>query len=217
MFKNIIETRKRTALLYDAIEEVLNMIERAERMFGVSCGTLLSEDQVEVDVDREDRDINAGERLVRRMLFEHLTLNPDQDLPTSLSLLSVVHDVERIGDYAKSLAELNQWSELCSGEEKYARMCCEIHEMIAPLFGQVLEALRESNGDVARQAMRRHVEIKARTDAFVEAVMQDTDSKEAVLYTLASRFLRRTSAHLSNVASSVVNPLDRITGKEVPE
>lgn len=217
MFKNIIETRKRTALLHDAIEEVLTMIERAERMFGVSCGTLLSEDNVEVDVDREDRDINAGERLVRRMIFEHLTINPDQDLSTSLALLSVVHDVERIGDYAKSLAELNQWGALWSGEEKYARMCREIHEMIVPLFGQALEALRESNGDVARQVMRRHVEIKARTDEFVEAVMQKSDSKEAVLYTLASRFLRRTSAHLSNVASSVVNPLDRISGKEVPE
>jgi hypothetical protein len=31
---------------------------------------------------------------------------------------------------------------------------------------------------------------------------------------MAVRFLRRISAHLSNVASSIANPLDRIGGKE---
>ena len=215
MLKEIMKTRKRTALLYDAIAEVLNMLERAQRMFGVSCGTLLSEDRLGVDVDREDRDINAGERLVRRMIFEHLTINPEQDLPTSLSVLSIVHDVERLGDYAKSLTELSQWREFGAAENRYGRTCKDIHQMITPLFDDVQKALRESDGDVARSVMRQHVEIKARTDEFVEAVMGEPDSKEAVLYTLASRYLRRISAHLSNVASSVVNPLDRITGKEV--
>ena len=215
MFKNIMETRKRTALLYDAIEEVLNMLERTQRMFNVSCGTLMSEESLDVDVDREDRDINAGERMVRRMVFEHLTINPDQDLPTSISMLSIVHEVERLGDYCKSLTELNQWRELATGEGSYSTTCRTIHQMIAPLFDEVLEALRESDTDLARKVMRRHVEIKEQTDLFVESVMGNPDSKEAVIYTLASRFLRRISAHLSNVASSVVNPLDRISGKEV--
>jgi phosphate uptake regulator len=35
-----------------------------------------------------------------------------------------------------------------------------------------------------------------------------------VPYALAARFLRRISAHLSNVASSVANPFDRVSGKE---
>ena len=192
------------------------MLERAQHMFGASCGTLLSCDNadMDVDVDREDRDINAGERLVRRMIFQHLTINPEQDLPTSLALVSIVHDVERLGDYAKNLTELNRWSDLCAGDTDCSRMCREIHEMIAPLFGQVIEAFRKSDTEVARQVMRRHVEIKERTDVFVESVMHYPDSKEAVIYSLASRFLRRTSAHLSNVASSLVNPLDRISGKE---
>ena len=63
--------------------------------------------------------------------------------------------------------------------------------------------------------MRRHEEIKRQTDEFITAVMEDAQSsREAVLYALASRFLRRISAHLSNVASSIANPLDRVTGKE---
>ena len=63
--------------------------------------------------------------------------------------------------------------------------------------------------------MRQHEDIKARTDAFLKNVMETVgDQQEAVLYTLVSRYFRRTSAHLSNIASSIVNPFDRITGKE---
>ena len=217
MFKDIIETRKRTALLYDAIEVVLTMIERAERMFG-AVGQPLDQLEQVVDIDQEDRDINAGEQMVRRMVMQHLVLNPDQDLSTSLALISIVHDIERMGDYAKNLTALNQWSKLCSGEGPYPQLYREIHGAITPLFPQVLEALREDNAAVARQVMQRHEGIKVRTDDFITVVMDDDGAqREAVLYTLASRFLRRTSAHLSNVASSITNPLDQVTGKEAPE
>jgi phosphate transport system protein len=216
MFKDIIETRKRTALLYEAIETVMTMLERAERMFGIVCTCVLTGEETVVDVDQEDRDINAGERLVRRLILQHLTLNPDQDLPTSLALLSVVHDVERVGDYAKNLVELNQWGKLCEGDRPYGQQCREIHQLIQPCFGQILEALREDETEAARQAMRQHEIIKQRTDVFLKTVMEAVDDqREAVLYTLISRYLRRTSAHLSNIASSIVNPFDRISGKEV--
>lgn len=216
MFKAIIESRKRTTLVHDALQEVLNMLERAEGMFGAACGALLNKEEVIADIDRADREINAGERMVRRLIFEHLTLNPQQDLPATLALISIVHNVERLGDYAKSLLELNQWAELYSNEGQYAPLCRDMHAAIAPLFGQVAEALRQSDADVARQVMRQHEEIKERSDAFIKTAMEDAGSqREAVLYTLASRFLRRTSAHLSNIASSVANPVDRVTGKEV--
>ena len=47
-----------------------------------------------------------------------------------------------------------------------------------------------------------------------QLVKDDGRSNDAVPFALAVRFLRRTSAHLSNVASSVVNPFDRLSGKE---
>jgi phosphate uptake regulator len=214
MFGDVIKTRKRTALLYDAIEEVLSMLERAERMFAIVCGCLLSEEEAAADVDKEDKAINAGEALVRRLILEHLTLNPDQDLPTSLAVLSIIHDVERLGDYAKSLVELNQFSHLCDGDSPHAQQCSEIHGAIAPLFGQTLEALRESDAQLAATVMRRHEGIKKTSDEFLETVMAGIDTqRDAVLFTLSTRYFRRTSAHLANIASSVANPLDRISGK----
>ena len=87
--------------------------------------------------------------------------------------------------------------------------------MIRPLFPQVLEALREADAELGRKVMRRHEEIRTRTDQVLTAAMEDAGAdRETLLYTLASRHLRRVSAHLSNVVSSVVNPLDRLGGKE---
>lgn len=216
MFKEILGRKKRRTLVHDAIDEVLDMLTRAERMFGVVCGGMLaSGESGQVDVSQDDKEINIEERIVRRMIFEHLTLNPEDDLPASLALISIVHDVERIGDYCKGLMELHQWDDLCSGESRYAQMCGDLCEMIAPLFPQSLEAMRESDAELARQVMRRHEEIKIQTDQVLAASMGDAEvNRETLLYTLAARLLRRVSAHLSNVVSSVANPLDRLAGKE---
>jgi len=216
MFKEVLGRPRRRTLVNNAIEEVMMMLERAEKMFGLACDRMLAADEsVSADLSQSDKELNIEERMVRRMIFEHLTLNPDADLPASLALISIVHDVERIGDYCKSLIELGQWGSLCSGEGRYAQMCREIHEMIVPLFPRTIEALRESDADLARQVMRRHEEIKVRTDEVVATAMEDPKAdRETMFHTLASRSLRRVSAHLSNVASSVANPLDRLGGKE---
>ena len=141
MFKDLLG-QKRT-LVHDAIDEVVTMLERAESMFGLVCGKLL-ENGVDVDIGQSDADINMGERMVRRMVFQHLMVNPHQDLPASLSLISIVHDVERIGDYAKSLVELSRWSTKNSSSA-LATLCSELHQMVEPEFGATLTALRDSD------------------------------------------------------------------------
>lgn len=211
MFKEIVQANKRTALLVDAFEEVIKMVERTERMFDAACTALMTDQERAVDIAAEDRAINEGERLVRRLVTQHLTINPQQDLPASLALFSIVHDVERMGDYAKSLAELCQWQGDPGGNDAGR----QIHQTIAPLFDQLLQALRDEDPDAARQVMRIHEEVKIASDTFVTGAFQDEQSnRHTVVQVMAVRFLRRISAHLSNVASSVVNPLDRIGGKE---
>ena len=211
MFKEIVQANKRTALLVDAFEEVIQMVERTERMFDDACTAFMSDQERDVDISAEDRAINDGERMIRRLVTQHLTINPKQDLPASLALFSIVHDVERIGDYAKSLSELCQWQSDSEGSDAGR----QLHEKITPLFGQLLQALRDEDVDAARQVLRTHEEVKIASDTFVTGAFQDEASnRHTVVQVMAVRFLRRSSAHLSNVASSVVNPLDRIGGKE---
>jgi Na+/phosphate symporter len=215
MFKEIIGSGKRRTLLHDATSEVLDMLGRVEEMYETASKTLLDSELDGAAVVRSDKEINAGERLVRKMIFEHLTLNPDHDLSTSLALLSVVHDVERCGDYSKSLAEMGSWSGENVIPDVYKGDYTDLQGAILPLFNLVDRALKESDVELARSVMREHEKIKARSDELIFAIM-DENSKggESVIFALALRFLRRISAHLSNVASSIANPFDRIMGKE---
>jgi len=215
MFRELLSGPQRT-LVNDAIDELLQMVRHGEHMFGAASASLLDGAPVQ-DVSKEDRDVHLGERMVRRLVFEHLTINPQQDLAASLSLLSVVHDVERIGDYAKSLSELMQFGQVCQEESRHRQMCRDLRDRVKPLFAKTLEGLRESDVDACREVMRIHEEVKKGTDELMAEVMADADAgRGAVLCTVVSRYIRRVSAHLSNVASSVVNPLDQLAHKEAP-
>ena len=215
MMKGLWGDKKPSGLVYDALEETCRMLALEERMFHAACDALLAGQEPAEDVVHEDEDIDVGERMVRRMVFEHLTMNPDQDLPASLALVSIVHDVERVGDYSKSLLELVRWCAADPGEGKYRDECQQIREMIEPMFGQTLNALQESDPDLARAVMRQHLKVKTRTDEVIEKVMEAPEvHHDAVLFSVASRFLRRVSAHLSNIASSIANPFDKLGGDE---
>lgn len=217
MLKRIWKGEETSGLIRDALEEVYVMLEREESMFRAVCDLLFLGKELTVDILVEDEDINMGERMVRRMVFEHLALNPKRDLPASVSLISVVHDVERIGDYTKSLLELVKWRSDSAAEEKHCPKCSEIRGKIEPLFGITLKAFREGDSELAREVMRRHREIKTQTDVYVESMMRDPDvGREGIVFSFASRFLRRISAHLSNISSSIANPFDRIGKDDEP-
>lgn len=218
MFKEIIDTDKRTSLLYDALQEALKMMEEGERMFVASCDSLVSGDPPQLDVARSDRDINAGDRLVRRMIFQHLTLNPQQDLPASLALITVIYDMERIGDYAKSLLELRGSGMVLQEGGADTEGFCSLRAMIQPLFNQTCRAFMDSDDGLAREVMAVHEEVKKRVDELTASASEAIQKgRMTPLFPLAVRFLRRVSAHLSNVASSVVNPLDQIASKATSE
>ena len=65
-------------------------------MYETASKILLDSELDGAAVVRSDKEINAGEHLVRKMIFEHLTLNLDHDLSTSLALLMMLSVVEII-------------------------------------------------------------------------------------------------------------------------
>ena len=155
--------------------------------------------------------VNKLERSIRKGVVAHLSLGRS-DVPYGLLMMSLVKDVERIGDYSKSLIELKDVGfELEEGSAR-RNEACELHATIVPLFDQTLTALQESDADVARLVMNTHEGIKERTDQLLAAAVKGGgQGTGAMLYPLALRFLRRVSAHLSNIASSVGNPVDQIS------
>lgn len=199
----------RSHLLDQALSETVTMIEKAEQVFAIAWDKL-TEGPNDTPFRKLDDDINAGERMVRRLILEHLTLNPDQDLAFSLTLISVVHDVERLGDYAKSIVELSGWAGTPLSKEGLGGKCFELHEQIAPMFQLTIQAIRDDNVDKASALMDQHRVVKAGTDEVARLGLSEGQSPDTVLAVLVSRFLRRISAHLSNVTSVVANSFDRV-------
>ena len=64
--------------------------------------------QARTDLYQHDVRLNQLERKIRKQVVAHLSMSGNQlDVPYSLLLMSLVKDVERIGDYAKNLSEID--------------------------------------------------------------------------------------------------------------
>jgi len=207
---------KSAGLLNDAIEETCRMIQESEHMFGAATRALFEGEAPQIDVVEKDENIDMGERMVRRLVFQHIMVNPEQDLPSALALVSVVHDAERVGDYIKSLLYLVQWRTESFNSHAQFGLCVEIRDMIAPMFALALEAIQEGNAEQARIVMDQSVDVKEKTQALQEALLKSEDGgREDVVCSSCAQYLRRISAHLSNIASSVANPFD-LLGQNTP-
>ena len=53
-----------------------------------------------------DIEVNELERAIRKRIVAHLSGSSRFDVPYGLLMMSLVKDVERLGDYAKNLSEL---------------------------------------------------------------------------------------------------------------
>lgn len=170
--------------------------------------------RLEVDIYTKDQLINAYEREVRRKIYTHLAVSGERDLNAGLVLASVVIDIERIGDYTKNIVELAlhhpQRLECGTFEEDVQR----IEATVRTMFELLLEAVPSSDVSKAREVMSEHWWISRRADDIVSNLIEKNEPSlpghHAVATVLYVRYLKRISAHLMNIASSVVNPFDRI-------
>lgn len=210
MFERLFGTKGRSTLIDHAFSDISEMLRHSEKMLDLALGALLDNRELEVDLDSMDDAVDEGERMVRRSVLEHLSFNPKQDLVASLVLVSMVQDAERIGDFARGIAELVP---LAGGPRTgpFAEGLREIAGRLRPLFSLTEEAFVEDDPKKGRQVMSTYLQLKADLLDYTSRVAaSDLGADMAVVYSGAARSLRRVGAHLSNIASSVVQPYDRI-------
>ena len=108
MFKQIFEIFKSDSLHEQALTECHEMLEIVRQMFNESINSLRNSDTAEIPIDiyATDKKINEFERDVRRKVMTHLAVGGKEDIGSGLILVSVVIDIERIGDYTKNIYDL---------------------------------------------------------------------------------------------------------------
>lgn len=210
MFKLLFGGAKGGTLLESAFADVTTMLGQGAKMLDHALASLFDNEPLTVDLDAMDDVIDDGERMVRRTVLEHLSVNPQQDLVASLVLVSMVQDAERIGDFARGLGDLGNLVETpLTGPpaEELRRLAGRLR----PLFETCERAFRDDDPEGAREVVSTHTELKSEFNEYVRRISQsDLPVDLAVAYVLVARHLRRISAHLSNIASTVTQPYDRI-------
>jgi phosphate transport system protein len=65
------------------------------------------------EIKATDQRVNEGEREIRRDLVVHASVVGAIDTPAILVYMSIVKDIERIGDYGKNLRDLGRTASTC--------------------------------------------------------------------------------------------------------
>lgn len=211
MFREFFQLWKKAGLLSEALEEVEKMLLMAKNMFSFSLRVLMDKEKEKEDIYKIDRELNKRQRDVRRKILEHLSINPQEDVTSCLVLITIVIDIERIGDYSKNLVELShKYPARLKG--KHIEQIKEIEEEIGELFDETINAFKNADVELGKKIMERHAKVASSCEKIVEDLIEDTrvSSRVGIVSALLARYLKRVSAHLKNIASSVANPFHRL-------
>ncbi len=220
MFNKFKELFASENLLDAAFKTTLTMLDYDYKMYEASRDILRDSDTAELpfDIKTMDRKINKFEREVRRNVLTHLTIAGTQNLVPGLALVSIVIDVERIGDYTKNIAGLAKLHETKLSGGKYENILKEIEETINEHFPLVIEVLQRQDKEKARSILQTEEKIAQKSENIVEQMILLNDNSintsDAVSLAMYARYLKRINAHLTNIASSIVNPFPRIGFRE---
>jgi len=214
VIRTLLQALRAGSSLKDVKDDFCSMLSNTEQMFRAVTSILLGKVELvkmKDEIYAKDRDVNRKEREIRRRLVGHLVLSRMVDAPTCLVFMSVVKDVERIGDYCKNILEVTNFYSLPDSEARYARPLREVGEQAAVLFQKGGKAFAESDEALAMQVLGEKEVLAKKCDMLISQVLSDTlPTSEAVSTALLSRYFKRVVRHLGNIVSSVVATVEDI-------
>lgn len=192
---------------------IVQMMADDRHSFDVAMSALLAgadADVVGPDLRETDRRVNETEKRVRRQLVVHASVHGSIDVPVVLIYMSVVKDVERIGDYAKNIFDIAAEGADLSGGPDHAELL-GYRDRISRLITEAGDVFERRDAEVARALIAEGDAMLDEFDAKVaDLINSELPARDAVPRALLHRHLKRIVAHCMNVLSAVVMPVDRI-------
>lgn len=215
MLRYLFSSLSEHSITEEVLDDFLTMLKRSSKMLTYAMNVLTDKSEgkkYQKKIYLKDKKINITERDIRRRILIHLSMNPGGNVESCLSLISVVKDAERLGDYIKNLFELRDLIE--EGQESctlFERLFTDKGEDLAALFSDAAKAFRTGDRDFARDIMARGNALAVHYGDMLDSITEtETDVRHAVVLALGARYLKRIVRHLTNIVSAVVNPLDEI-------
>ena len=211
MLKDLLAVFSGTPVLTGAVSDFHAMLELARAMVHAAHrGHWGPEGGGDFSLSEDDARMNELQQYVRRRIILHLAGAAPSDAEFCLTLMGLVKDVERVGDYAKNLVRLPQMVGTASSvprrddplEQAIFAFAAEIVEFAGDVPAAYADAdLERAFGLVAAARARSRV-----SDALVQRVAAGQyGAATAARMTLTIRFYRRINTHLASVLASVAS------------
>jgi len=214
--KELLSIFKKDNLIDLAFQRTYEMMDITQKMFLEVKRSLREEDTNKLTINIYDQDIavNKFEREVRRNVLNHLAVSGSQDLYSGLTLVSIIIDIERVGDYTKNIVEIAQNHPAKLDGGIYNDDLVRVEEAVEEVFSRIRNAFEKADETEARKLCEDYGWVNKLCDQHAIDYLNDRDktisSSDAVALSLYFRYLKRIYSHLRNVASSVINPFDKI-------
>jgi phosphate transport system protein len=216
MFRKLLSLFRKDNLMDRAYKRSFEMLDITREMFIEAMVSLRqSEDnQVEIDIYDRDLEVNKFEREVRRHVFNHLAMGGTEKLPSGLILVSIIIDIERIGDLTKNMIELAISHPKRLNGGRFENELKRIEDSVEDSFIRTRQCFENATEGCGKTLLNEYKWVNGACDKLVYSLVQEKDpdikSGDAVSLALYTRWLKRINSHLRNVVTGVVNPFDRI-------
>ena len=206
--------RGQSGVPIEAIEtKVREMLQHDRREVDLAMSVLfgdLAPEAANDELRSTDREVNQAEREIRRDLVVHASVFGSIEIPTVLLYMSIVKDIERVGDYAKNLIDLALDGVTLADAPDLPHWRA-LGEEVSAFIAESTQTFQERDTDRAHALLAQGDRLLDDFDDRVSALVKGVDHDPSpVARALALRYLKRVIAHLVNVVTAVVMPLDRL-------
>jgi len=221
-FSSFLDIFRRDNWSNELVENISEMLELAHAMFDYSAAVVIdggADDDPQGKLYDRDIRINKLERKTRRRVVTRLSVRGSRaDIPSALIFMNVVKDAERLGDYVKNMHEIGDMMPDDADRALYHANLDAAVAAIGGMFENTRHAFARSDEETAGRVIKN---AKTEGRAYERLIREITDSDmrtaDAVCIVLVLRFFKRLVAHMSNIATSIVMPVDLLDFYDEPE
>ena len=224
-FKEILNLWKSENLLSQAWNETSEMMSLSHEMFEEAIYSLRKgvKRKKLIKLKKRDKEINNYQKEVRKKVITHFSISKNiNEIPSGMVLLSIIIDVERLGDYTKNILDLAiNYEEKIISEELLEQLR-EIELIVEKRFKKTLKAINSQSENKANTLLDTYEkDIALASDKIVNGCISGDltfeNNQISTVVSLYSRYLKRVGAHLKNITTTITNPYEHIGYKQPPK
>lgn len=203
-------------LLQEAWNQSFEMLEICKEMFLEAMRVLREtrDTKVNEEIRQKDKTVNKFEREVRKKVMMHLSVQSPAGLPEGMVLISIVIDIERVGDYTKNIVDLalHHREKLMGGD--FEDDLHKVELAVIDNFTRTKKCLESNDHEEAVQLLIDYKWVNKLCDDILIKIVKEEDKGltpgQAAALALYFRWLKRVNSHLRNITTGMVNPFHRI-------